>query len=533
MNRHYIILLLTLTTILLAGCKVRHSGKIDEAYQLTSQAPDSALAILNGIKQSRLSDSEKARFALVYTMAQDKSGLDVDNDSLIAIAYTFYDNRKADSLYAKCEYYTGKYYLLNDSTEKAVECLQKSYKAAKRQGDKYTQCLALERMSYAVGQTNQQHAVSLAMLAEKIYSSLKGATPYNLVYHKLNVATALLFAGNLSAAEKKCKEAIQLAKTVKDSALISDACQDMSSIKRKQNDNSAELAYSKESYNYSRSCDYTKLLNLAWAYLNTDSISKCYETLNLLKTNDKITLYTAYYLRQIAAIKSHDYDKALVYADSSDNYIEQKYSEQIGSKEKYYKSLIKAQYEKGVSESKTELYGWIICIIIFAAALIIFLIHIYYKQYKAKAKLKLDFERKERENENRMHEQAMKQKDLQMSIMRKYILEKVSIAKKIEKIKDNTEKSILLNDKDWKEIKDLVNIIDDNFPKRLTNAYPELKEDDLNFLILVRLKFPSKAMATIYGISEKSIRQKLFIFKQKVGLDDDKETSLRNFIETF
>ena len=54
--------------------------------------------------------------------AQGKSGLDVDNDSLLRTAYTYYSAKPNDSLYAKCQYYMGKYYMLNDSSEKALPC---------------------------------------------------------------------------------------------------------------------------------------------------------------------------------------------------------------------------------------------------------------------------------------------------------------------------------------------------------------------------------------------------------------------------
>ena len=108
------------------------------------------MSVLNGINQTKLDKAERARYALVYTIAQDKSGLDVDNDSLLRTAYTYYNNREEDSLYAKCEYYMGKYYMLNDSTELAMECLQKAANASEKQGDKYTQCLAMEKLSLAM-----------------------------------------------------------------------------------------------------------------------------------------------------------------------------------------------------------------------------------------------------------------------------------------------------------------------------------------------------------------------------------------------
>ena len=126
MNNRTIIFLFVFVALLMTGCKERHNQSIDVAYQLSATAPDSALSVLNDVNQKKLSKAEMARYALVYTIAQDKSGLDVDNDSLLRTAYTYYNNREDDSLYAKCEYYMGKYYMLNDSTELALDCLQKA-----------------------------------------------------------------------------------------------------------------------------------------------------------------------------------------------------------------------------------------------------------------------------------------------------------------------------------------------------------------------------------------------------------------------
>lgn len=117
--------------------------------------------------------------------------------------------------------------------------------------------------------------------------------------------------------------------------------------------------------------------------------------------------------------------------------------------------------------------------------------------------------------------------------MRGYILNKISIAEKLDKIRDNREKSVPLSDGDWNEIRLFVNSVDCDFVTRLKEKNPELSEDDINFMVLLRLRMPSKAMALIYGISEKSIRQKLFVYKRKVGIEDKKDLSLRTFIERF
>ena len=185
MNNKSLIILLVLAVFLVTGCKETHNKAIDLAYQLTTTAPDSALSVLNGVNQKKLSKAEMARYALVYTIAQDKSGLDVDNDSLLRTAYTYYNNQENDSLYAKCEYYMGKYYMLNDSTELAIDCLQKAADVSEKIGDRYTQCMALEKYSRVLRQTNPRKAVEVARHAETTYSSIPEASKSNIVYTKL------------------------------------------------------------------------------------------------------------------------------------------------------------------------------------------------------------------------------------------------------------------------------------------------------------------------------------------------------------
>lgn len=126
----YLILLIIL---FISSCKGNHDERISAALTLVeNDKPDSALMLLKKIGQPRLSDRDLAMYSLVFTMAQDRSGIDIDNDSLLRSAYTYYNIRPNDSLYAKCEYYMGKYYMLNDSTEIALDCLQKAADAAEK-----------------------------------------------------------------------------------------------------------------------------------------------------------------------------------------------------------------------------------------------------------------------------------------------------------------------------------------------------------------------------------------------------------------
>ena len=533
MNNRTIIFLFVFVVLLITGCKERHSQVIDVAYQLSATAPDSALSVLNGVNQAKLGKAEMARYALVYTIAQDKSGLDVDNDSLLRTAYTYFNNREQDSLYAKCEYYMGKYYMLNDSTELAIDCLQKAADVSEKNGDRYTQCMALEKYSRVLRQTNPRKAVEVARHAETTYSSIPGASKPNIVYTKLNVSMCLLFADSVNEAEKKCKEAMSVAYEVKDSGILSDVYQDMASVLAEKKNYKESLWYSYQSCKLDNVDQSSKMLNLAWSYLNADSIKQCNALLNTIQTENLSELYTAYYIRHLAAIKVHDYSKAVSLADSAYHYIEEMYGKELNDKEKYYTSLVAAQYEKGISEGRANLLTWLVSLIVFSAIAVIAFILYAYRQYKQRAEWKIQREQEKREMEEKMHEEEMQHKEIQLSTMRSYLLKKINIAQRIEKIRGNKKNIVVLMEEDWEEIKMFVDNVEGNFISRLKKRFPKLSDEDINFMILIRLKMTSKAMGLIYNISEKSIRQKLFVYKSKVGLEGENSPSLRSFIEAF
>lgn len=533
MNNKIIIILSVLTAFLVTGCKETHNKTIDIAYQLTATAPDSALSVLDGVDQAKLGKDEMARYALVYTIAQDKSGLDVDNDSLLRTAYTYYNNREQDSLYAKCEYYMGKYYMLNDSTELAEDCLQKAADVSEKNGDRYTQCMALEKYSRVLRQTNPRKAVEVARHAETTYSSTPEASKSNIVYTKLNVSMCLLFADSVNEAEKKCKEAMSVAYEVKDSGILSDVYQDMASVLAEKKNYKESVWYSYQSCKLDNADQSSKMLNLAWSYLNADSIKQCNALLNTIQTENLSELYTAYYIRHLAAIKEHDYSKAVSLADSAYHYIEEMYGKELNDKEKYYKSLVAAQYEKGISEGRANLLTWLVSLIVFSAIAVIAFILYAYRQYKLRAERKIQSEQEKLAMEKKMHEEEMRHKDIQLSTMRSYLLKKINIAQRIEKIRGNKKNIVVLTEEDWEEIKMFVDNVEGNFISRLKKRFPKLSDEDIKFMILIRLKMSSKAMGLIYNISEKSIRQKLFVYKSKVGLEGKNSPSLRSYIESF
>lgn len=175
----------------------------------------------------------------------------------------------------------------------------------------------------------------------------------------------------------------------------------------------------------------------------------------------------------------------------------------------------------------------IIIIVALSSILAIAFILYSYRQYKLKAKYRIQSELRKREAERKIHDEEMKHKEIQLSTMRGYILKKVGMAQRIEEIKGSKEHNVLLTPEDWEDIRLFVNSVEDGFAVRIKKHFHSLTDEDVKFLMLICLRMSAKAMGMIYNISAKSIRQKLFVYKSKVGLDSGKNMSLRSFIETF
>lgn len=115
------------------------------------------------------------------------------------------------------------------------------------------------------------------------------------------------------------------------------------------------------------------------------------------------------------------------------------------------------------------------------------------------------------------------------NIMRRMLIAKIEAGQTILGLK-GAKKGEVLSSEEWDEIENYLEIADKGFLKRLREQYPGLNRKDIELMMLLRLRIPSRSIASVYGINEKSIKQKLFIYKEKVGLGGD-TTSLRELIE--
>lgn len=123
MNK-YLLILLSLT-ILCANCSYtdKHLNSIlDNAENCLEHFPDSSLVLLNKLNIKELTPiSQRARYALLKSIALDKNYIDVTDDSLTSIAIEYYSSKSSSEDKMKAYFYNGRVHFNSKHYEKAME----------------------------------------------------------------------------------------------------------------------------------------------------------------------------------------------------------------------------------------------------------------------------------------------------------------------------------------------------------------------------------------------------------------------------
>ena len=539
--------LLLVISFVFSSCHSDRSRILVSAYSMVDSLPDSTLALLRKVDCDNLSAKDMAEYSLLFTMAQDKSGLDVDNDSLIRIAYDWFQQHQDDSLYAKCLYYMGKYYMLNDSTEQAISLLTQSSQKSNKIGNLKTESMALEKLSKVYQVVEPEKSLVFSKKALETYARYPYATLKNRIYLNLNYSEALLACEITRKSVDVALSILPKALVLKDSVVLADVYQDLANSYLYLGYKDSCLFYAKKTYDLQPIKNMSCRLMLADAYREVDSVRQCLALLESLKPTLSTEKYVCFQICSQASIKMQDYEKSKMYMDSAYSCIENMYAEAVKGKADYYSSVLKKEKQKSELKGRAEMQSYLLLLVIILALLVIVFLLYVYKNSRNKAQKEIIFEKRQAEMKVRhehelamieknlseqYHQKELSRKEVQLSIMRSYLMKLVTAVEKLNSIKTGTGKHVVLTEKDWKEIAAFLDSTENMFVTRLKTRFPNLSEGDLHLMMLLRLKMPQKVLASLYSITEKAVKQKLFLYKEKVGINGQ-NISLREYIETF
>ena len=537
MNKVLRIYLLMLVALVVGSCSDgRQAEIIRQAEQIMQERPDSALHLLQSIPRKSLRGETLARYALIYSMAQDKSGLDVTSDSLLRIAYEYYCQHPDDSLYARSQYYMGLYYSLADSTKEAEDYLRKAIRSSEEHGDYYTQYLALNRLSQEVRYSDAPLGLKYSKEALDIY--MKNC-PTNTINHILllqDMGTVFLLCNMEDSALYYLDMALQKVQIQKDSIITAGVIQDKSLVYSKQKDYQQALLCAKEAWKLSAVKSLNLVSRLANCYADVDSAAQATELYNvIIKNGNYEHQYIAFKKLSVLAAKEHKDSLSQLYSDSAYECMESIYEQSLRTKSDYYNSIILLEEENLQKEKdKNKQQFWILIIIMFFLISVIIAVFAYNNiRYRNRQRLKAEHERHliEEKFARKQHEKEIEYKDRCLSIMKKYLMSKEAFPEEVKKVQHG-EDGTNISPKDWKEIISFLNGADNLFVDRIMTAYPNLSQKDYQLFMLIRLNFSNLQLANIYHISEPSMKQKLYEAKTLINLTD-KTLSLRQFILNF
>lgn len=263
-----------------------------------------------------------------------------------------------------------------------------------------------------------------------------------------------------------------------------------------------------------------KLLNVA----NDDDSG-----LKEIRTKDLYLAYSNYYR------KVDNKSLALVYLDSSSiikGKINDKYNRLILARSEQKNILQKNRLNTQIllfkqRQSTNKLYLFLI--VLFFLMIIVCVIYInqkrHYKKINQIQELKLDIVNKEKENAieslNNFANKLIKQNEI-LELFEYNNSEKNDIVQQIKK------KAILTHE-DWEEFQIKFEKVHFGFLSQIKNNYKDLTPSEIRYLALTKLKFSSREMSTILGISESSVRVTLHRVIKKLGVKDKR--SLEDIIE--
>ncbi len=132
--------------------------QMDKAECLMNEKPDSALIILRNIdKTIELSESQNARYALLYSQALDKNYIDETNDSLINIAVEYYNENGTAKEKFLSLYYWGRVCHNSKDYSKAILAYTKAEQLLPDIEDTFIKGLLYNQLAYLYEQYNDYH----------------------------------------------------------------------------------------------------------------------------------------------------------------------------------------------------------------------------------------------------------------------------------------------------------------------------------------------------------------------------------------
>lgn len=534
--------------VFLFGCS--NSRQIEQelstAAKLMRSEPDSSLRIIENIDPDRiLGRHTRAKYALLYSAALDKNYVDTDDDSLIRIAYRYYDKRIcSDSVMFLINYHYGRIHQNGDNYQEAMHYYLTAEKYALSAHKNYYLGLVHTRIGELYSeQMNFNGALEYYRNAYDAWKKLRNPAFMNNA--TLNIANTYSGLCDNNNAVKYYLQALQAARQQGDNDMVIACLSNLGDIYVSEGDYPKALQAVKEIERIAPDglsiYQYRVLAKVYYLQHKIDSAQYYFNIASELAEDIRDDAQLAYLSFQIELASGNSEQAANSineYIWLSDSISRMVVSQSATAAEaKYYKEQTAfASYRLKVRTCFEYIVGLLIC------AVAVFLIYYYRERMKRKQQ---QIERymlaveSIRDSKNRIlghlavkEGQEVQLKELVMS--RFEFLDQLGRAfyertntkaqqEAIYKQVKNFFMNLASNPSTKKELEQIVNTVNDNIIDKLRMQFPKFKPADIDLLCYIYAGFSAQIISVITGDSVSNIYNRKSRLKARIAASDSSE----------
>jgi tetratricopeptide (TPR) repeat protein len=498
------------------------------AERLMTSHPDSALLLLQHYRLAYFRDSaDMAAYALLRTQADDKNYITHTSDSLIRVAVVYYDRHGDSRQKALAHYYWGRVYQdKGDDVNTARQFLHAS-NLADEKNDKLLSCTIYSNLGYLLWNNNimLDEADSLynkAILIEKELNDNEGLA---ISYKNLGDISLSRGIRYYKRAKLYLDSAHSISKRISNMEIKRDILSSYTILYRYQRKYYQSISVAKyairmtpfqlcDGYFYNIGADFSQLNrpDSALAYLTKSlSVKEC-------KTKESVYRELSDVFHKLGRTKESTIYRAKFDSCELADYAKRTPENVITTiKDSFIQQLVKRQHDdKG---RRYYLYATSFFLLFIA-------FYITYRLYDRRIKkMKLSHINEIKITETCLKEFISYNKKEKGALLQQIKDQERASSNISNSSETNTyielhtrlldiskhnahnsdEKQIKIEENDWKEIKNRVELITPNFTDILSTKYPLLSENDIHFCYLVRLELKYSEIASILSVSRGAI----------------------------
>ena len=356
-----------------------------------------------------------------------------------------------------------------------------------------------------------EEALELHLDASALFREL-GKSEYLMKAYR-NAGRAAASLNNLDDAEYYYNEALVIAKSLKDNAFIADLYLDLSrDIYMQNEDYERVISFVNQALANGADTDQCHLLlGVAYYYLEDDenAIMHLEEAAKSDKAGARMSAYDALYL--ISQLNG-DYQQALEYHELyNKNMIEADHQHRSEEMQRIKSESDLKMQESALKEKQKVRLGYLLGVLgLFAIALIIMILLLRQRALRAQI---------ESEKTKNQFEAALKKNKVYVTALA--LTEQITAS----------TLDFQLDDDSWDDFMNLINLIYNDFNKKLIEKYPSLTKEDLHICCLTRLGFNNQVIAILMNTQTASYARRKSRIKQEKMNGNEDERSFEEIIE--